>query len=70
MDLDRLPRRVLVHREGAVAGQLQSRNEGRRDALILASALDAGCNIVCSEDLRDGQVIDGRVTIRNPFQPG
>ena len=40
------------------------------DALILASALEAGCDIVCSEDLQDGQVVDGRLTIRNPFRPG
>jgi len=40
------------------------------DALILASALEANCDTVCSEDLQDGQVIDGRLTIRNPFRPG
>ena len=40
------------------------------DALILASALEAGCDTVCSEDLRDGQVIDGRLVIRNPFRQG
>jgi len=38
------------------------------DALILASALEAGCDIVCSEDMQDGQVIEGRLTIRNPFR--
>jgi predicted nucleic acid-binding protein len=37
------------------------------DALIVASALEAGCATLFSEDLRDGQVIDGRLTIRNPF---
>jgi predicted nucleic acid-binding protein len=40
------------------------------DALILASALEAGCDTLYSEDLQDGQVIEGRLTIRNPFQPG
>ena len=40
------------------------------DALILASAIEAGCDTVCSEDLQDGQVIDGHLTIRNPFRPG
>ncbi len=40
------------------------------DALILASALEAGCDILCSEDLQDGQVINGHLTIRNPFRPG
>jgi predicted nucleic acid-binding protein len=38
------------------------------DALIVASALEANCPILYSEDMRDGQVIDGRVRIRNPFQ--
>ena len=40
------------------------------DALILASALEASCDTLCSEDLQDGQVIDGRLAIRNPFRPG
>lgn len=37
------------------------------DALIVASALEARCAILYSEDLQDGQVIDRRLTIRNPF---
>lgn len=36
------------------------------DALILAAALDAGCDTVYSEDMQDGQKI-GPMTIRNPF---
>jgi predicted nucleic acid-binding protein len=36
------------------------------DSLIIASALDAGCTVLYSEDLQDGQVIGG-LTIRNPF---
>ena len=39
------------------------------DATIVASALRAGCNTLYSEDLQDGQVIDHRLTIRNPFAP-
>jgi predicted nucleic acid-binding protein len=38
------------------------------DSLIVASALEAKCPILYSEDMRDGQVIDGRVKIRNPFR--
>jgi predicted nucleic acid-binding protein len=38
------------------------------DGLILASALGTGCNIVYSEDLQDGQVIEQSLTIRNPFR--
>ncbi|MGA9303943.1 MAG: PIN domain-containing protein [Candidatus Sulfotelmatobacter sp.] len=38
------------------------------DALIVASALEARCTILYSEDMQDGQVIDHRLTIRNPFR--
>jgi predicted nucleic acid-binding protein len=38
------------------------------DALILASALEARCTMLYSEDMQDGQVIDHRLTIRNPFR--
>lgn len=37
------------------------------DALIVASALEAGCDTLFSEDLQDGRVIAGRLTIRNAF---
>ena len=40
------------------------------DALIIASALEAGCATLLSEDLQDGQLIDGRLTVRNPFGKG
>jgi predicted nucleic acid-binding protein len=38
------------------------------DALIVASALEARCTILYSEDMQDGQVIEGKLTIRNPFR--
>jgi predicted nucleic acid-binding protein len=37
------------------------------DSLIIASALQAGCSVLYSEDLKDGQIIENRLTIRNPF---
>ncbi|CCI07402.1 PIN domain-containing protein [Microcystis aeruginosa] len=37
------------------------------DSLILASALEAGCQILYSEDLQDGQRIENQLTIVNPF---
>jgi predicted nucleic acid-binding protein len=37
------------------------------DALVVAAALEAGCATLYSEDFRDGQVIEGQLTIRNPF---
>ncbi len=40
------------------------------DAMIAASALDAGCDTLWSEDMQDGMVLDGRVRIANPFREG
>ncbi len=37
------------------------------DALVVAAALDAGCTTLYSEDFQDGQVIEGKVMVRNPF---
>lgn len=37
------------------------------DGLIAAAALEAKCTTLYSEDLQDGQVIEGRLTVRNPF---
>ena len=36
------------------------------DLLMIAAALQASCTTLYSEDMRDGQVIEG-LTIRNPF---
>ena len=36
------------------------------DASILAAALDAGCDVVYSEDMQNDQRL-GTLTIRNPF---
>ncbi len=38
------------------------------DALIVASALEAGCATLLSEDLHHGLVIEGRLTVQNPFR--
>ena len=38
------------------------------DALVVGAALDSGCQILLSEDMHDGLVVDGRLTIRNPFR--
>jgi predicted nucleic acid-binding protein len=37
------------------------------DSKIVASALEAGCTTLYSEDMQSGLVIDGRLTIVNPF---
>ncbi len=37
------------------------------DALVIAAALEAGCESLLSEDLQADQKIEGKLTIRNPF---
>jgi predicted nucleic acid-binding protein len=60
-----LPLTLATHKAGiAIADRTRYR---LYDALIIASALEAGCVTLFSEDLHNGQVIDGQLTIRNPF---
>lgn len=37
-------------------------------SLIVAAALDAGCDTLYSEDMQHGRLIDGRLTIVNPLR--
>ena len=37
------------------------------DSMIVASALLSGCDTLLSEDMQDGQILDGLLRIRNPF---
>jgi predicted nucleic acid-binding protein len=37
------------------------------DSMIAASALQAGCDTLWSEDMQHGMVVDGRLRIVNPF---
>jgi predicted nucleic acid-binding protein len=37
------------------------------DSLIVAAALDAGCAVLYTEDLQNGQTIDSALRIINPF---
>ncbi|MGA2021705.1 MAG: PIN domain-containing protein [Candidatus Sulfotelmatobacter sp.] len=64
--LDPLPVTTDTHREALAIAE----RYGYRiyDALMVASALEARCTILYSEDMQDGQVIDNRLTIRNPFR--
>lgn len=54
-----------VHRVGV--GLAERHGLRIYDALIVAAALAAGADTLWSEDMQDGLVIDGRLTIRNPF---
>ena len=38
------------------------------DALIAAAALEAGCTTLYTEDMQDGQLIEGALTVHNPFR--
>jgi predicted nucleic acid-binding protein len=38
------------------------------DSLIIAAALENACTILYSEDLQDGQRIEDKLTINNPFK--
>ncbi len=62
---DPLPITLDTHREALAIAEKYG--YGIYDALIVASALEAKCTILYSEDMQDGQVIDRRLTIRNPF---
>ena len=37
------------------------------DSLILAAALSAGCSTLFTEDMQHGQIIEGVLTVQNPF---
>lgn len=60
-----LPITIEVH-EAAIE-IAEKHGYGIYDALVVAAALRAGCETLYSEDLHDGQTIDGQLTIRNPF---
>jgi predicted nucleic acid-binding protein len=38
------------------------------DSLIIASANESGCSILFSEDMQQGQVIENKLKIQNPFK--
>jgi predicted nucleic acid-binding protein len=38
------------------------------DSLIIASALEANCTVLYSENLSDGLVLDKKLKVRNPFK--
>jgi predicted nucleic acid-binding protein len=40
------------------------------DAMIVGAALVAGCDRLLSEDMQDGLVVEGVLTVVNPFRLG
>jgi predicted nucleic acid-binding protein len=56
---------IAAHERGVRAGQRY--NFAVYDGMIVGAALVAGCEILWSEHMQNGLVIDERLTIRNPF---
>ena len=48
-------------------GAFEAGRFGLWDALLLATAREAGCTVVLSEDMGDGATLDG-ITVRNPLR--
>ena len=63
------PLPITIERHEAAITIAQKHGYNIYDALVVATALEAGCAVLYSEDLHDGQTIDGQLTIRNPFAP-
>jgi predicted nucleic acid-binding protein len=59
------PLTTAIHRRGVVLAR--ERGISVYDALIVAAAQDAGCQLLFSEDLQHGQKF-GALTVENPFR--
>lgn len=63
--VDPIPLTLEIHKSGL---DLVTRHQfAIYNSMLIAAALFAGCTSFYTEDLTDGQVIDGVLTIRNPF---
>jgi predicted nucleic acid-binding protein len=57
--------------EATIKSAIQIKKKAHRsfwDSLIVASALENTCSILYTEDMQDGQIIDGKLTVINPFK--
>ena len=60
------PLSIETHERGlAIAARYRL---GVYDAMIVASALMAGCKELYSEDLQHGRIFERQLTVRNPFK--
>ena len=62
------PRAISMETHDAAVKIARTHGFHMYDALVVASALAADCETLYTEDLQDGQVIEERLTIRNPFK--
>ena len=60
-----VPLTFELHEQGVVVAQRYGLQI--YDAMIVSAALGADCEILFSEDMHHGLVIEDRLTIRNPF---
>ena len=63
-----VPLTVEIHRAGLAVAERY--NLAIYDAMIVASALQAECEVLWSEDMQNGLKIAGRLRIVDPFHPG
>lgn len=62
-----VPLTVDIHDKGL---ELAERHGfSTHDAMIIAAALDADCDILWSEDMHHGMVIEQKLRITDPFRP-
>jgi len=59
------PLAVETHETGLALAERH--NLSIYDAMIAASALDADCDTLWSEDMQHGMVLDGKLRVINPF---
>lgn len=57
---------IEVHNKGVSIGERYGFSV--YDSMIVASALVAGCQVLYSEDMQDGQLIENQIQIVNPFK--
>jgi predicted nucleic acid-binding protein len=59
---------VLDTEHYLLASRLRERyNFSHWDSLLIISAIELGASVFYSEDMQDGLVVDGTLTIRHPF---
>jgi len=62
---------VVLLRKSSVDKALSVANQYKYsywDSLIIVSALENKCKILYTEDMQDGQIIEGKLKIENPFK--
>ncbi len=60
-----VPMTQAVHERGLALGERYG--FAVYDAMLMAAALEAGCEVFWSEDMHNGLVVEGRLRVVNPF---